>query len=179
MSEIVFNQTCVNYNIFRTFLHFVLSHFLFLTHINCLLCFQNKRYYLIKWKGWSSFHNSWEPADNLDCPSLVSEYLAAYKKKRINTPVKRSLPKMKESSQISKRRKIDEIFHKLWCSPIREKMSPLHLLTLHNSQNMLRIGYAKSGCVHFIYSWLSKITRGGVFYYCVQDFIFIGKFKKK
>ncbi|PVD24367.1 hypothetical protein C0Q70_14848 [Pomacea canaliculata] len=51
-------------------------------------------------------------------------------------PVKRSLPKMKESYQLSKRRKVDEIFHKLWCSPMPENMSPLQLLTLHN----LRIG---------------------------------------
>nr|KAG5695024.1 hypothetical protein BaRGS_015848 [Batillaria attramentaria] len=95
--------------------------------------FQGKRYYLIKWSGWSSFHNSWEPAENLNCPSIVSEYLSAYKAQPTKQPVKRSVPKLSESAQVSKRRKVDEIFHKLWRSPIATNMSPLQLLSMHTN----------------------------------------------
>jgi hypothetical protein len=33
-----------------------------------------KRQYLIKWKGYSEAHNSWEPEENLNAPDLVKEY---------------------------------------------------------------------------------------------------------
>ncbi|XP_076448247.1 histone-lysine N-methyltransferase SUV39H2-like [Babylonia areolata] len=103
-----------------------------------------KRYYLIKWQGWSHFHNSWEPAENLHCPTVVADYLAACKKSNSKTPVKRSLPKISESAQITKRRKVDEIFHKLWCSPISSDMSPLQLLTMHKN----RIGPKSKQIIH-------------------------------
>jgi hypothetical protein len=31
--------------------------------------------YLIKWKGYSSLENTWEPTGNLNCPDLLTEYL--------------------------------------------------------------------------------------------------------
>jgi hypothetical protein len=33
-----------------------------------------KKQYLIKWKGYSEAHNSWEPEENLNAPDLVKEY---------------------------------------------------------------------------------------------------------
>jgi hypothetical protein len=33
-----------------------------------------KRQYLIKWKGYSNAHNSWEPAKNVNAPDLVKEF---------------------------------------------------------------------------------------------------------
>jgi hypothetical protein len=33
-----------------------------------------KRQYLIKWKGYSEAHNSWEPEENLNAPDLVKDY---------------------------------------------------------------------------------------------------------
>ena len=34
-----------------------------------------KKQYLIKWKGYSATHNSWEPAENIHAPELVKRYL--------------------------------------------------------------------------------------------------------
>ena len=34
-----------------------------------------KKQYLIKWKGYSVAHNSWEPAENVHTPELVKRYL--------------------------------------------------------------------------------------------------------
>jgi len=35
---------------------------------------RSKREYLIKWLGYGPEHNSWEPATNMHCDELISEY---------------------------------------------------------------------------------------------------------
>jgi len=39
--------------------------------------------YLVKWKGWPDESNSWEPLENLACKTLLAEYNAANKRKRV------------------------------------------------------------------------------------------------
>jgi hypothetical protein len=40
-----------------------------------------KKQYLIKWKGYSEAHNSWEPEENVNAPDLVKGYHAQHKAK--------------------------------------------------------------------------------------------------
>lgn len=36
--------------------------------------------YLIKWKGYAEMENTWEPAENLQCYGMISEFEENYKK---------------------------------------------------------------------------------------------------
>lgn len=38
--------------------------------------------YLIKWKGWSSMHNTWEPKDNLNCTNILQSFHIALEQKK-------------------------------------------------------------------------------------------------
>jgi Chromo (CHRromatin Organisation MOdifier) domain len=48
-------------------------------HILASRCFRQgkKLQYLLKWKGYSVAHNSWEPADNVSAPELLRDFYKA------------------------------------------------------------------------------------------------------
>lgn len=54
---------------------------------------KGKLEYLVKWKGWSSRHNSWEPEDNILDDELIEEFQAGNEKARGG---KRTGPKKKK-----------------------------------------------------------------------------------
>lgn len=85
----------------------------------------NVTYYYIKWKGWSNEFNTWEPEDNLECHELIT----AYHRKRSQKSSKR-LTMDNEEEVTSKRKRVEELFDKLFKSPVHEKITPMQIMSL-------------------------------------------------
>lgn len=57
--------------------------------------------YFLKWKGYSSSQNTWEPIEHIDCPKLIREFEELLRKKQL--PTKRS---SEDKPVVSKKPKI-------------------------------------------------------------------------
>lgn len=70
---------------------------------------RGKKFYLVKWKGYPSNDNTWEPATSLSCPDLVAKY---------NTKSKASPKSPKSNGKVDRKRKRDTSV------PAKETKSP-------------------------------------------------------
>ena len=55
--------------------------------------------YLLKWKGYPSDENTWEPEDSLECPELLQEYERNRAREKKPAEVKKETKKMKKRKQ--------------------------------------------------------------------------------
>ncbi|WAR26612.1 SUV92-like protein [Mya arenaria] len=96
--------------------------------------FEGVDFYLIKWKGWSNQHNTWEPSTNLECPNLIEEFHVRNKTGHVEYSGLREKRKFDEirdgkndDERETKRSRIDKLFQKLIAS--NDTISPLTLIS--------------------------------------------------
>ncbi|KAK3738798.1 hypothetical protein RRG08_035678 [Elysia crispata] len=92
---------------------------------------EDKIYYLIKWFGWSSWYNTWEPEENLNCCDLLKEYQILTVKGRNR---KRDCPSLETPSLDMKQHVMEELYQKLLQSNILDKISLKDLVMCSDPQ---------------------------------------------
>lgn len=54
--------------------------------------------YFIKWKNFEDKHNSWEPSDNMKCPTIVAQFEAEYQERKLREEKEKLLARTSTSA---------------------------------------------------------------------------------
>jgi hypothetical protein len=63
--------------------------------------YRNQRQYRIRWKGYSSAHDSWEAETGIHAPELVQDFLRRYPRAKSTNPIKRRRKRLSTGTQLS------------------------------------------------------------------------------
>lgn len=114
--------------------------------------------YFLKWKGFPSEENTWEPADNLNCPELIERYennVTASKSKITSPPKSSDTEKTNGLADTEDKKKQTKRKHTDDSAPKKKKKGEKRLTGFDKGMEAEEILGATetSGEVHFLIKW--------------------------
>jgi len=98
---------------------------------SCVL-WQDVEYFLIKWKGWASVFNTWEPRSNLGCEELIMEFLRYGRKQSWQMEVAAA------NDPEAKKRKISELVDQMLS--FEPSLTALGLIDMYEELDASKVG---------------------------------------